>query len=100
MFERVVMLSDAVDSKLRLLTGVDAAKTGLMMGCWGDFKWKDGSWSNKNMLGRSLLARNESKPKDELEALCTGSNMSWVVRMALTEWVDTSVLFSDSTIAL
>ena len=74
-FERAVMPSDAVDSKLRLLTGVDAAKSGLMMGCWGGFKRKDGSWSNKLMLGRSLLAKSESIPKDELEALCAGSNI-------------------------
>ena len=99
-FERAVMPSDAVDSKLRLLTGVDAAKSGLMMGCWGGFKRKDGSWSNKLMLGRSLLAKSESIPKDELEALCAGSNMAWVVRISLQDWVDSSILFSDSMIAL
>ena len=61
---------------------------------------KDNSWSNKLMLGRSLLARSESIPKDELEALCAGSNMAWVLRIALQEWVDSSILFSNSTIAL
>ena len=99
-YQRAVMPSDAVDSRLRLLTGVDAAKDGLMMGCWGGFRLKDGSWSNKLLLGRSLLAKSESIPKDELEALCAGSNMAWVVRIALQEWVDTSILFSDLTIAL
>ena len=34
-FTRAVMPADATDSKLRLLIGVDAAKQGLMMGCWG-----------------------------------------------------------------
>ena len=99
-YKRAVMPVDAIDSKLRLLTGVDAAKQGLMMGCWGGFKKKDGSWSNKLILGRSLLAKSESIPKDELEALCAGSNMAWVVRSALHEWVDSNILFSDSTIAL
>ena len=94
------MPSNAVDTKLRLLTGVDAAKAGLMMGTWGGFKLEDGSWSNQLLLGRSLLARSESIPKDELEALCAGSNMAWVVRSALQEWVNFSILFSDSTIAL
>ena len=70
-YEREVMPSDAIDAKMRLLTGVDAAKSGLMMGCWGGFKLKDNSWSNKLMLGRSLLSRSESIPKDELEALLT-----------------------------
>ena len=99
-FQRAVMPPDAVDTKLRLLTGVDAAKDGLMMGCWGGFRLKDCSWSNQLLLGRSLLAKSESIPKDELEALCAGSNMAWVVRSALQEWVDHSILFSDSTIAL
>ena len=99
-YKRAVMPVDAIDTKLRLLTGVDAAKQGLMMGCWGGFKRKNGSWSNKLILGRSLLAKSESIPKDELEALCAGSNMAWVVRSALQEWVDSNILFSDSTIAL
>ena len=99
-YQRAVMPMDAVDTKLRLLTGVDAAKTGLMMGCWGGFKRKTGTWSNKLVLGRSLLAKSESIPKDELESLCAGSNMTWVVKNALLDWVETSILFSDSTIAL
>ena len=94
------MPADAVDKRMRILTGVDAAKEGLMMGCWGGFRIKDGSWSNQLIIGRSLLARSESIPKDELEALCGGSNLAWVVRMALQEWVDSSILFSDSRIAL
>ena len=56
-YERAVMPSDAIDTKMRILTGVDAAKAGLMMGCWGGFKLQDGSWSNKLLLGRSLLAK-------------------------------------------
>ena len=99
-FHRAIMPKDAVNTKLRVLTGVDAAKHGLMMGCWGGFQLRDGSWSNKLLLGRSLLARSESIPKDELEALCGGSNMAWVVRIALQEWVDSSIIFSDSMIAL
>ena len=94
------MPSNAVDSKMRLLTGVDAAKDGLIMGCWGGFRLPDNTWSNQLVLGRSLLASNESIPKDELQALCGGSNMAWVVRMALKDWVDTSILFGDSRIAL
>ena len=99
-FTRAVMPAEAVDTKLRVMTGVDAAKPALIMGCWGGFKMKDGSWSNQLMLGRCLLAKNESIPKSELDALCGGSNMAWVVRLALQEWVDSEYLFSDSMIAL
>ena len=99
-YTRAIMPSDAVDSKMRLLTGVDAAKHGLMMGCWGGFRLRDNSWSNQLVLGRSLLASNTSIPKDELQALCGGSNMAWIVRMALKDWVDRSILFGDSRIAL
>ena len=99
-FTRAVMPANAVDTRLRLLTGVDAAKQGLIMGCWGGFRLADSSWSNQLILGRAILARNDSIPKSELEALCGGSNMAWVIRLALQDWVETSILFSDSTIAL
>ena len=99
-FSRAVMPAEAVDSKLRLLTGVDAAQKGLMMGCWGGFKLRDGTWSNQLILGRAILARNDSIPKSELEALCGGSNMAWVIRLALQDWVESAIVFSDSMIAL
>ena len=99
-FTRAVMPQNAVSTKMRLLTGVDAAQKSLIMGCWGGFLLEDNTWSNKLVIGRSLLATNESIPKDELQALCAGSNLSWVVRLALDEWVDSSILFGDSKIAL
>ena len=99
-FSRAIMPAGAVDTRLRLLTGVDAAQLGLMMGCWGGFKLTDGSWSNELILGRAILARNDSIPKSELEALSGGSNMAWVVRLALKEWIEISIIFSDSMIAL
>jgi len=87
-YERAVMPSDAVNTNMRLLSGVDAAQSVLMMGCWGGFELKDGSWPNQLILGRSLLAKNESIPKSELDALCGGSNMTWVVRLALSDWCE------------
>ena len=85
---------------MRVLTGVDAAKKVLIMGSWVGFQLKNGSWSNQLLLGRSLLAKNESIPKSELDSLCAGSNMAWVVRIALCEWVDQHILFGASVIAL
>ena len=82
-YTRAVMPSNAIDTKMRLLTGVDAAQEVLLMGCWAGFRLKEGGWSNQHILGRCLLAKNESIPKSELDALCGGSNMAWVVRLAL-----------------
>ena len=99
-FTRAVMPAEAINTKMRVLTGVDAAKQALIMGCWAGFQLKDKSWSNQLLIGRSLLSKNESIPKSELDAICGGSNMAWVVRLALKEWVDKHILFSDSMIAL
>ena len=75
-YTRAIMPAEAVHSKLRVLTGVDAAQESLVMGCWGGFRLTDGSWSNQLILGRSIIAKNESIPKSELDALCGGSNMA------------------------
>ena len=99
-FTRAIMPAEAINSNMRLLTSVDAAKPSLIMGCWGGFKMRDGTWSNQLVLGRCLLSKNESIPKSELDALCGGSNMSWVVRLALADWVTEDYLFGDSMISL
>lgn len=100
-FSRPVMPVDAVDKKLRILAGADAAEQMEMIGAWGGFKRVDGSWSCQHLLGRSLLAsENSTIPKLELESLCGASNMKWIIRRALDDWVDSEVLFGDSRIAL
>ena len=100
-FHRAVMPENAVNTKMRLITGVDAALDALIIGTWGGFRLKDGSWSCKLILGRGLLAPVDSTiPKNELEALTGGSNLSWIVRKALSDWVDSSVLVGDSLIAM
>ena len=77
-FTRAVMPPNVVNTNMRLLTDVDADQKGLIMGCWGGFLLQDNTWSNKLVIGRSLLASNKSIPKDELQALCAGSNSAWV----------------------
>ena len=53
------------------------------------------------VLGRGLLAPVDSTiPKNELESLIGGSNLSWIVSKALSDWVDSSILVGDSLIAL
>ena len=91
------MPSNAVDTKMRIITGVDAALEALIFGTWGGFRLDDGSWSCKLIIGRGLLAAvNSTIPKNELESMCAGSNLSWVVRKALGEWVDSSIVVGDS----
>lgn len=99
-FNRAVMPIDAVNCDMRLLTSIDAAKHSHIMGCWGGFKLQNVIWSNQLVLGRCLLSKSESIPKSELDALCGGSNMSWVIRNALDDWVKESYLFGNSMISL
>ena len=78
---------------MRIITGVDAALDAMIIGCWGGFKLIDGSWSCQLVLGRGLLAPIDSTiPKNELESLTGGSNLSWIVRKALSDWVESSIL--------
>ena len=100
-FHRPIMPEDAVDTRMRLITATDASLEAIMIGCWGCFKLKDGSYSCKLVIGRGLLAPTESTiPKNELESLTGGSNLSWVVRKALGSWIDESFLVGDSVISL
>ena len=99
-FHRAVMPSSAKNTKLRIITCVDAASL-LITGTWGGFELKEGGYSNQLLIGRSLLANEDSTiPKRELEALTAGSNLAWIVRSALANWVDDYFVCSDSTIAL
>ena len=99
-FQRAVMPEDAEDTKLRLVTKVDAARL-LTQGCWGGFKRKTGGWSCQNMLSRNLLAsRDSTTQKDELQVFTNGSNMSWLVRKMLDEWVEDYIVCGDSVITL
>ena len=100
-FDRAVMPVDAVDKKLRLIMLCDASNTMLVAGCWGGFQRKTGEWSCKHILSRTLLAeKNSTIPKGELQSLTNASNMCWLIRKLLTEWVDSYILCGDSVIAL
>ena len=92
-FSRPVMPVDARDTKMRLLTGADAADQVLVIGAWGGFQRRDNSWSSQHILGRNVLADETSTiPKKELDALCGASNMSWIVRSALIRCLETQGL--------
>ena len=100
-FSRARMPHDALDQKMRLITSVDAAMEILMVGVWSGFRRPGGVWSCQLLIGRTLLADEDSTiPRNELQSLCGGANLSWVVKKALGSWVESSVLAGDSEIAL
>ena len=100
-FNRARMPGDAVDERMRIITAVDAAENILMMGVWGGFRRNNGMWSCQHIIGRALLADEEGTiPKKELSALCGGANLTWVVKKALSDWIESSIVVADSEIAL
>ena len=100
-FDRAVMPEDAVDSKLRLICMADASDKLIVQGCWAGFKRQSGAWSCQHILSRTLLAdKNSTIPKMELQSLANGSNMCWIVRKILADWVHDYILCGDSVISL
>ena len=87
-FERAIMPSDAIDGRMRLIVNCDFAKKMLVVGTWAGFKRKSGEWSCQHLLSRNLLGeKNQTIPKGELQALTNASNMCWLLRKLLSEWV-------------
>ena len=100
-FTRARMPLDAVDCQMRMITLVDAAMGIIMLGTWVGFKRQNGLWSCQHLIGRPLLAKEDSTiPKNELQGLTAGSNLQWVVRQALQDWISCSIIASDSSVAL
>ena len=100
-FTRPRMPLDAVDSKMRLIAACDASNSVKIMGVWAGFKRKGGMYSSQLLIGRSLLSREYSTiPKEELEALTAGSNLLWMCRSALGDWVTDYLLIGDSSISI
>ena len=95
------MPEDASDTKMNLILAVDAAVTMKVVRGWERLRLKNGSFSCQLILGRSLLADEDSTiPKNELDALTMGSNLGWILRQTLEKWIESYIVISDSTIAL
>ena len=77
-FNRARMPKNAVDTRMRLITLVDGAKDLVMISSWCGFKLDDGTWSNQHLIGRSALGLG-TVPRNELQALIGGSNLSWIM---------------------
>ena len=100
-FSRPRMPVDAIDTKMRLLVLVDAAKELIVIWAGVGFKRKNGTWSCAQLIGRSLLTSADSTtPRDEMEALVAGSNLLWLLRQMLVNWVDSFLLAGDAQIPL
>ena len=83
-FNRARMPTTAVDTRMRLITLVDAALELIMMVTYCGFRLEDGSWSCQQLLGRSALATG-TIPRNELSANSGGSNLACVVKRALPD---------------
>ena len=99
------MPENALNSKARIIVMADAALEVCMCGVWCGFKLKEGGWSCQLLIARSMLVSETSAtaatiPKNELQALCSASNLGRVVEKALEDWVEEKIVASDSTIAL
>ena len=98
-FTRARMPSTAVSTSMRLITLVDGAKELVMVSTYCGFRVESGGWSNQHLIGRSALGVG-TVPRNELQALTGGSNLSWIVRKALPDWIELDILAGDSEIAL
>ena len=86
---------------MNLIVACDMAKEIKMVGALGRFRLDTGKFSCQLVMGRSLLADEDGTiPKGELESLTMGSNMGWILRQALENWIESYIVIGDSTIAL
>lgn len=100
-FNRAKIPSDAVNTDMHLIAAVDAANDLKIAGVYARFLRTNGKWSSQLLIGRSLLAKEDSSiPKEELEAATIGSNLLSITRKALEGWVKDFMLISDSCITL
>ena len=102
-FERARMPATAVSPKMSLIAAGDTAKNFIKVtGVWVRFKLKDGSYSCKHLISRTLLGNIDSTlPKEEFDVLTMTSNLCWVTRNMLSDkWVEDYIILSDSTISL
>ena len=95
------MPEDAANTRARAIVLVDAALEMLMMTVYIGFELLGGGWSCQLLISRPALAdSNSTIPRNELQALCSGSNLGWTVMKSLEDWVVSKITCSDSTIAL
>jgi hypothetical protein len=91
-FQSAMMPEDSLNDRAIAIVLMDAALEICMMGVWIGFQVITVGWSCQLLIARSALAGDNSTiPKNELQALCPGSNLGGI---------DEKIVASDSTIAL
>ena len=79
-FERARMPANAVSTDMEMIFAADAAEWIKIVGAWVRFRLDNGKFSCQLLIGRSLLAdENGTIPKNELDSLTMGSNLSWIL---------------------
>ena len=100
-FERARMPSNAVSCEMDVIGAGDAAEYIKIVGVWARFRLKTGKYSCQLLIGRDLLAAEDSTiPKSELDVLTMTSNLLWIIRMALERWVTSYIAIGDSVITM
>ena len=94
-FIRPRMSLDAVDTRM------DWAKELMVIWAVVGFKRKNGKWPCTFLITRCLLVSADmTLPRAGMEALVAGSNMLWLVRQILSQWVESFILAGDAQIPL
>ena len=70
-FTRARIPSTALDTKMRLITLVDAAEQVVMVVTYCGFRIQEGGWSCQQLIGRSALGTG-TIPRNELQGLTGG----------------------------
>ena len=70
------MPEDAINDRAGAIFLMNAALDICMMGVWIGFQVVGGRWSCQLLISRSGLSdENSTIPKNDLQALCSGSNL-------------------------
>ena len=85
-FQRAKLPLNAANYDMEVIVAADTSEPIMAVGAWGRFLLDDDSYSCQHILGRSLLAEiNSTIAKSELTVLMMGSNLAWILKMALEE---------------
>ena len=101
LYVRCPIPSDALRKTVRIQLLCDGGKGGMMITAYSGNERPNNCWSCNHLFAKSLLAPEDwSIPQLELHALHTLANIHAVLQNALGDWIEISLAFGDSTIAL
>ena len=94
-FNRAKMPLNAVDCRMCVMCGGDSAEEVFIIGAWGGFRRYNGDWSSQLLVGKSLLCVDSwTIPMGELLALMGSGNLAWTLKLALSKWLDSSMIIN------